>query len=252
MKITAEPGKLRLEVYSRFLFRFWGLVFILAGFVFLLPLLVQYHLSCEDKGYNKANACTLNMSFLRLYNQTTDLGELKSATVSNVMVGRSNTIFYCLLLNSSEGYIKVPGIKSKRTTDIDYVVDLVNNYIKTSLAKSIKLPKIDDWLANLKVIIFLLLGLGSLLFRLVTIHFSEKTKTLRIVAKNILNAHETKIPLAEVQKLIIEEQGKHHKEYSLSLILKGGELVHLPGLHDSSLQQIEKIAQQIRPFINRS
>jgi hypothetical protein len=251
MKISSEAGELQIDVYSRFLFRFWGFMFIAAGLVFLMPMLVQYQLHCEDKGYNKANQCVLRTSFLKIYNKNIVLGELKSAAVSN-FEGRANTIFYCLLLNTSEGYIKIPNINSKKNLDIVYVAEAVENYIKRSMDKSINIPKVESWWSYLKVAIFPLLGFGSLLFRLITINFSKKTKTATIAAKNLINTHETKIALSDVEKIIMEEHGQNHKEYSLALILKNGEHIDLPGVHDSSLKQIEDLAQKIKPFLGGS
>ncbi|MBA3537540.1 MAG: hypothetical protein H0T84_13190 [Tatlockia sp.] len=251
MKISSEAGELQIDVYSRFLFRFWGFMFIAAGLVFLLPMLVQYQIHCDDKGYNKANQCILRTSFLKIVNKNISLGELKSATVSN-FEGRANTIFYCLLLNTSEGYIKIPNINSKKNMDIVYIAETIEKYIKTSMDKSTNIPKVESWWSYLKVAIFPLLGFGSLLFRLITINFSKKTKTVRIAAKNLINTHETKIAFCDVEKIIIEEHGQNHKEYSLALLLKNGDHIELPGLHDSSLKQIEEIAEKITPFLAAS
>lgn len=249
MKIRSKDDELELQVYSRFLFRFWGFMFTVVGLIFLLPMLVQYQISCDEKSLNHASGCTLNTSFFKIYKQKTNLGELKAARVSNYVEGRANSIFYCLLLKTSEGYIKLPNISSKRNLDILYSADIVDNYIKTSLDKSINIPKVESWLSYFKVILFLLLGSGSLLFRLITIRFSIQTNTVTIAAKNIINSHETKIPLSEIDKLIYEEYGKHHKEYSLALLLKNGQEIYLPGVHDSNLEPIEAIAEQIKPFI---
>jgi hypothetical protein len=249
MKIRAEDGELEVDVYSKFLFRFWGWIFVAAGLIFLFPMLVQYQITCTEKGLNFASNCTLNTSFLKIYNKKIYLGELKSATVSNFMEGRDNSIFYCLLLNTSEGYIKIANISSRKNSDIAHVAETLDDFVSTSLDKGIKIPKVESWFSPLKIILFLLLGFGSLLFRLITIKFSNKTQTLTIAAKNIINTHETKILFSEVEQLIIEEHGKYHKEYSLALLLKNGQEVHLPGVHDSSLKHIEEIAEQMKPFL---
>ncbi|CDZ78032.1 hypothetical protein BN59_02329 [Legionella massiliensis] len=249
MKISIEDGELLIDVYSRFLFRVWGILFIATGLIFLFPMLVQYSISCEEKGLKHANICTLNTSFFKIYSKDTYLGELKSATVSNFVEGRANSIYYCLLLNTSEGYIKVPNIRSKRNIDIVYVADAVDSYINESDKKNISIPKVESVWSYFKVLIFPFIGFSSLLFRLITIKFSKKTNTITIAAKNIINTHETIISIDDVAKLILEEHGKHHKEYSLALILKNGEEIHLPGVHDSSMAHIEEIAREIKPFL---
>jgi hypothetical protein len=71
-----------------------------------------------------------------------------------------------------------------------------------------------------------------------------------IAAKNIINTHATKIAIADIEKIIIEEHGRSHKEYSLGILLKNGKSIHLPGVHDSSLDHINGIAQQMKPFLN--
>lgn len=251
MKIRSKDSELELEVYSGFLFRFWGLVFTVVGLIFLLPMLVQYQITCNEKGLNYARRCTLNTSFFNIYKQKTTLGELNAAKVSNYVEGRTNAIFYCLLLKTSEGYIKLPNIRSKRNLDILYSADTIENYIKTSFDESIRIPKVEPWWSYFKIVLFLLLGTGSLLFRLITLRFSKKTNTLTIAAKNIINTHEIQIPLKNIEKLICEEHGRHHKEYSLALLLKNGQTIHLPGVHDSSLKSIEAIGEQIKPFIER-
>ncbi|MBA2650946.1 MAG: hypothetical protein H0U73_01555 [Tatlockia sp.] len=249
MKISSDPGELEIDVYSRFLFRFWGYMFIAAGLLFLLPLLIQYQIICEEKGYSVANKCVLGTSFLKIYNKNTPLGQLNSATVSNYVEGRSDTVYYFLLLNTSEGFIKVSPIYSKKNIDISYAAERVENYIKTSLDTSINLPKVENWWSYLKVAIFPLLGLGSLLFRLITIKFSKKTNSVSIAAKNLINTHETIISLSDVEKLIMKESGHIHKEYCLFLQLKNGKQIELPGIHDSNLEQINKIAKKINSFL---
>jgi hypothetical protein len=245
MKITKTADGLALNVYSRFLFRFWGVVFIAAGLVFLLPLLVNYQISCKEKGYNTAKQCVLNTNYFKLYKKENHLGELRSAVVSNFVEGRANTIQFCLLLITNEGYVKIPNVRSKKNSDIIQVANTVDNYIKNSLDESMPIPRVESWWTYLKIVSFILIGFGSLLFRLITIYFNKKTKTITIAAKNIINIHETKIALKDVKNLIIEEHGKHHKEYSLALILNTGEELHLPGVHDSSLEHIEGLASQI-------
>lgn len=252
MKIKLKPSELQIEVYSHFLFRFWAYMFIAAGLIFLLPMLIQYHISCEDKGLNKANRCVLETGFWKIYNQKTSIGELKSATVSSFVEGRDNSISYCLLLNTSEGYIKIPNISSKKNQEIAQIADSVQNYIKNDMQKSIHIPKVESLWSYLKVAIFPLLGLGSLLFRLITIIFNKKTQKITIASKNIINTHKITIPIKDVDQLIIEEHGKNHKEYSLALGLKNGEHIDIPGIHDSSLKLIKNIAQKIDPFLEKS
>lgn len=249
MKIKKTASELKIEVHSHFLVRFWGCVFIVAGLFFLLPMIVQYKIICKDKGYNKANDCRLNTNFLKIYNRNLNLGVLKSATVSSYIEGRSNAVSYFLLLNTAEGYVKIPSINSKKNIDIVYVVDAIENYIKTSLNKSINIPKVESWFSYFKIAIFPLLGVGSLFFRLYTINFNRNTKTVTIFCKNIINTRQTKISLNDVEKLIIEAHGQKHKQYSLALLLKNGEHIELTGLHDSSLEQIEELAQRIKPFL---
>ncbi|MBA2711696.1 MAG: hypothetical protein H0U57_14045 [Tatlockia sp.] len=252
MKIRSKSSELIIEVYSHFLFRFWAYMFIAAGLIFLLPMLVQYQIICEEKNYNKANLCVLRTGLLKIYYQKITLGVLKSAAVSSFVEGRDNSISYCLLLYTSEGYIKIPNISSKKNQDIVQIADSVKHYIKNSTQQRITIPKLESLWSYLKVAIFPLLGLGSLFFRLITIRLSKKTKKITIACKNIINTHKTTIPLQDVSEVIIVEHGQNHKEYSLCLGLKNGEHIDLPGVHDSNLKSIQDLVKKINPFLSKS
>ncbi|MBA2657776.1 MAG: hypothetical protein H0U70_12475 [Tatlockia sp.] len=249
MKISTRDGELQIDVYSRFLFRFWGWMFVIAGFIFLLPMLIQYQITCDEKSYSLANQCVLRTSFIKIFTQNIRIGELKSATVSNYVEGRSDNVVYFLLLNTSEGFIKIPNVHSKKNIDIVKVAARIENYINTSLAKTINISKVENGWSYLKVAIFPLLGFGSLFFRLITICFNKKTRTITIAAKNLINTQKTTFLFSNLDKIIIEVHGQNHKEYSLSLLLKNGEEIELPGVHDSSLKQIEKMAEKINLFL---